>query len=147
VVLVTAATNFCYSTTTDGFGRFAFDLLSPEITLRVRSPGMSRQTPPGLHVDVGGATELAFKLAVAGNKETLTLLQPDYGRSDLRLTRRLDAGDRVKLELIVESFNRDNRRIQITQDGLISNTTQYFETTNAIGISSFPDEQMDAIKL
>jgi len=30
---------------------------------------MSRPTMPGLHVDLGGATELAFKLAVAGNTE------------------------------------------------------------------------------
>jgi hypothetical protein len=34
---------------------------------------MSPQTTPGLHVDVGGTTELAFKLAVAGIKETITV--------------------------------------------------------------------------
>ena len=30
---------------------------------------------------------------------------PDYASTDLRLTRRLYAGDRVKLELMGESFN------------------------------------------
>ncbi len=74
VVLVNAATNFRYSTTTDGFGRFAFELLPPgDYSARAESPGMSPQTTPGLHVDVGGTTELAFKLAVAGAKETITV--------------------------------------------------------------------------
>ena len=74
VVLVNAATNFRYSTTTDGFGRFAFELLPPgDYSARAESPGMSPQTTPGLHVDVGGTTELAFKLAVAGTKETVTV--------------------------------------------------------------------------
>jgi hypothetical protein len=118
-----------------------FRTLSPgDYSARPES-GMSRQTTPGLHVDVDGATELAFKLAVAGNKETLTLLGPDYGTTDLRLTPRLYAGSRVKLELIVESsnlLNRDNQRIQITQDGFISNAVPFVETTNTIGISSFP---------
>ena len=49
-----------------------------------------------------------------------SLLGPDYATTDMRLTRRLYAGDRVKLELMAESFNllnRDNQRVQITQDG------------------------------
>ena len=74
VVLVNAATNFRYSTTTDVIGRFAFELLPPgDYSARAESPGMSPQTTPGLHVDVGGTTELAFKLAVAGTKETVTV--------------------------------------------------------------------------
>ena len=74
IVLVNSATNFRYSTTADGFGRFAFEMLPPgDYSARAESPGMSPQTTPGLHVDVGGTTELAFKLAVAGNKETVTV--------------------------------------------------------------------------
>ena len=56
-----------------------------------------------------------------------SLLGPDYATTDLRLTRRIYAGDRVKLELMAESFNllnRDNKRVQITQDGFVSNAAQ-----------------------
>lgn len=74
VVLVNTATNFRYSTAADITGRFAFDMLPPgDYSARAESPGMSPQTTPGLHVDVGGTTELVFKLAVAGNKETVTV--------------------------------------------------------------------------
>ena len=49
VVLVNAATNFRYSTTTDIFGRFAFELLPPgDYSARAESPGMSPQTTPGM---------------------------------------------------------------------------------------------------
>ena len=74
VVLVNAATNFRYSTTTDVTGRFGFDLLPPgEYSARADAAGMSPQTTPSLHVDLGGMTELVFKLAVAGAKETVTV--------------------------------------------------------------------------
>ncbi len=74
VVLVNAATNFRYSTTSDINGRFAFDLLPPgEYSARADSPGMSPQTTPRLSVDVGGTTELTFKLSVAGASETVTV--------------------------------------------------------------------------
>ena len=74
VVLVNAATNFRYSTTSDVSGRFAFELLPPgEYSARADSPGMSPQTTPRLQVDVGGTTELTFKLAVAGASETVTV--------------------------------------------------------------------------
>lgn len=74
VVLVNAATNFRYSTTTNITGHFAFELLPPgDYSARVESPGMSPQTTPRLHVDVGGTAELEFKLAVAGVKESVTV--------------------------------------------------------------------------
>ena len=74
VVLVNTATNFRYSTTTGVTGRFIFDLLPPgDYSGRVESPGMSPQTTPRLHVDVGGTTDLDFKLAIAGVKETVTV--------------------------------------------------------------------------
>jgi hypothetical protein len=70
-----------------------------------------------------------------------SLLGPDYATTDLRLTRRIYAGDRVKLELMAESFNllnRDNKRVQITQDGFVSNAAQFVQTDKAIGINIFP---------
>ena len=43
IVLVNAATNFRYSTTTDSFGRFAFELLPPgDYSARAESPFFSR---------------------------------------------------------------------------------------------------------
>ena len=38
-----------------------------------------------------------------------SLLSPNYASTDMRLTRRIYAGDRVKLELLAESFNLLNR--------------------------------------
>jgi hypothetical protein len=50
-------------------------------------------------------------------------------------------GDRIKLELMAESFNllnRDNRPVQIAQDGFVSNSAQFVQTTKTIGINIFP---------
>ncbi|HEX4424090.1 MAG TPA: TonB-dependent receptor [Terriglobales bacterium] len=66
---------------------------------------------------------------------------PDYATTDLRLTRRLAVRDRWKLELIGESFNllnRDNKRFQLTSDGLVSNAAQFFQTSKLIGTNYFP---------
>jgi hypothetical protein len=35
-------------------------------------------------------------------------------------------------------LNRDNKGVQITQDGFISNSTQFVQTTNTTGINVFP---------
>ena len=70
-----------------------------------------------------------------------SLVGPDYATTDLRLTRRFQIGERLKLELIAESFNllnRDNQRVQITQDGFITNSAQFVETSNLTGINYFP---------
>ena len=70
-----------------------------------------------------------------------SLVGPDYATTDLRLTRRLYLGDRVKLELVVESFNllnRDNQRVLITPDGFQSNSAQFIQTSKRIGINDFP---------
>lgn len=70
-----------------------------------------------------------------------SLVGPDYATTDLRLTRRILVGDRIKVELMAESFNllnRDNQRVQITQDGFVSNSERFVQTTKAIGINIFP---------
>jgi hypothetical protein len=74
VVLVSTATGFRYSVMTDAEGRFAFELLPPgDYSARAESPGMSPQITPPLHVEVGGTSELDFRLAVAGATETVTV--------------------------------------------------------------------------
>jgi hypothetical protein len=74
VAMVSVATDIRYFSTTDREGRFAFDLLPPGDYLgRVEAPGMSPQVTPRLHVELGGVTQLEFKLAVAGTKETITV--------------------------------------------------------------------------
>ena len=55
--------------------------------------------------------------------------------------RRILLGDKVKLEFMAESFNlgnRDNPRVQITQDGFITNSDQFVQTSKFIGINYFP---------
>ena len=42
---------------------------------------------------------------------------------------------------MAESFNllnRDNKRVQITQDGFVSNAAQFVQTGKTIGINIFP---------
>jgi hypothetical protein len=74
VVFVDAATGFRYSAITGVEGRFSFELLPPgEYSGRAEARGMSPQTTPRLQVDVGGTTELEFKLPVAGAKKTVTV--------------------------------------------------------------------------
>jgi mRNA-degrading endonuclease YafQ of YafQ-DinJ toxin-antitoxin module len=74
VVLVSLSTGFRYSIASDSEGRFVFELLPPgDYSARVTANGMSPQVTPRLQVAVGGTTELEFKLAVAGTKETITV--------------------------------------------------------------------------
>jgi len=70
-----------------------------------------------------------------------SFLGPDYATADARLTRRLYLHDRLKLDLIVESFNllnRDNKLVTVTEDGLMSNTTYFVKISNQLGINYFP---------
>jgi len=74
VTLVNNATGLRYSNSTDLEGRFALQLLPPvDYSGRAESIGMSPQITPTLHVDIGGTLQLAFKLAVAGATETVTV--------------------------------------------------------------------------
>jgi len=70
-----------------------------------------------------------------------SFLGPDYASMDLRLTRRFYVHDRLKLDLIGESFNlfnRDNGLVRITEDGLESDTAYFEKISNSIGINYFP---------
>jgi hypothetical protein len=68
-------------------------------------------------------------------------LGPDYATTDMRLTRRLYVGDRVKLDLVAESFNlfnRDNQRVQLSDDGFLNSAGQFVKIDKTIGINHFP---------
>src|ERR1700674_121318 len=70
-----------------------------------------------------------------------SFLGPDYATTDSRLTRRLYVRDRLKVDLVVESFNllnRDNKRVQVTEDGLQSNVAHFVKIGTQLGINYFP---------
>jgi hypothetical protein len=70
-----------------------------------------------------------------------SFLGPNYATTDSRLTRRLYVHERIKLDLILESFNllnRDNKRVQVTEDGLQSNTAYFIKIGTKLGINYFP---------
>ncbi len=66
---------------------------------------------------------------------------PNYATTDLRVTRRFFVRDKIKLDFIVESFNllnRDNQRVQITEDGFQNTASQFAQVDNSIGVNIFP---------
>jgi hypothetical protein len=74
IVDIQIETGIRYHTATDSAGRFVLDFLPPgEYSARAEAEGLSPQVSPMLRVNVGGVTELAFKLSVAGAKETITV--------------------------------------------------------------------------
>ena len=74
VVLVNSQTGIRYSRTTSANGIYFFDLLAPgEYSARAEASGMSPEISPGLHLEVGGVTQLDFRLTVAGAQETVTV--------------------------------------------------------------------------
>jgi len=74
IALVNNATGFRYQQMSDIEGHFAFQLLPPgEYSARVTSDGMSPQLNDHLEVSVGGATEIEFRLTVAGARESVTV--------------------------------------------------------------------------
>jgi hypothetical protein len=74
IVVVNAATGARYTASSDAEGRFALELLPPgDYSARVVAEGMSPQVTPQLHVDVGGAAELEYRLTVAGAHESVTV--------------------------------------------------------------------------
>jgi hypothetical protein len=67
-------TGIRYFATSDSEGQFSFDLLPPGNYLaRAEAAGMSPQVTPQLHVEVGAATQIEFKLPVAGARENITV--------------------------------------------------------------------------
>ena len=68
------ATGAHYEQTSGHNGQFAFELLPPgDYSARVTAEGMSPQLSPGVHVAIGSASDISFKLAVAGTHESVTV--------------------------------------------------------------------------
>jgi hypothetical protein len=74
-------------------------------------------------------------------------LGPDYGTTDVRITRRLYLRPRYKLELVAEAFNalnRDNQRVTITDDGFTSTATPtLFSWIRPLESNTFPRTTRD----
>lgn len=74
VAIVNTATSARYIAISNQEGRFAIELLpAGDYSLRVEAEGMSPQVTPQLHLSVGGAAELDFRLSVARAQEKLTV--------------------------------------------------------------------------
>ncbi len=74
IVLVNTGMGMRYSTASDAEGRFAFEMLPPgDYSARATAQGMAPQVTPQLHVDVGGTTEIEFRLTLAGAQENVTV--------------------------------------------------------------------------
>jgi hypothetical protein len=66
---------------------------------------------------------------------------PDYATADLRLTRTLFRHERFKLELLAEcfnTFNRENKRVDITDDGFTNSAGQFVFGTQTIAAKVYP---------
>lgn len=66
---------------------------------------------------------------------------PDYATTDLRITRLLKGTERWKLHLVAESFNlfnRDNKRVQTTDDGSLSAAAGFVQTDTLVNNHRYP---------
>jgi outer membrane receptor protein involved in Fe transport len=66
---------------------------------------------------------------------------PDYATTDLRLSRMLYPGDRVKIQVLAEVFNvmnRTNLQVDTTDDGFINNAAQFIPIDQTIAGSHYP---------
>jgi hypothetical protein len=66
---------------------------------------------------------------------------PDYATTDLRISRRVFAGDRFKIDFLAESFNlfnRSNLRVQITDDGFQNGAGSFVLIDKQVGTHYFP---------
>jgi Carboxypeptidase regulatory-like domain/TonB dependent receptor len=68
-----------------------------------------------------------------------TFTGTDYFSTDIRVTRSLRLSDRVRLDLLVESFNvtnRTNKRVQISDDGFFNSAGQFVAySTRPVGMN------------
>jgi hypothetical protein len=68
-------------------------------------------------------------------------LGPDYATTDVRISRRLYLGSNLKLELLAEffnMFNRNNKRVEVTDDAFVHTAGQFVQLDKRIGSNYFP---------
>ena len=68
-------------------------------------------------------------------------LGPNYMTADLRLARRFRFGGRLSLELMAEAFNafnRDNKRLDITDDGFSNSAADFVNYDSVINAHHYP---------
>ncbi|HKI00296.1 MAG TPA: hypothetical protein VJ999_14430 [Candidatus Sulfotelmatobacter sp.] len=66
---------------------------------------------------------------------------PDYATADLRLTRKIRLGERCKIEFMADAFNlfnRDNQRVAITSNGLVTTASMFVPNSVTAGIAPYP---------
>ena len=66
---------------------------------------------------------------------------PNYITTDLRVARRFPLDDRFKLEVLMEAFNlmnRQNLRVDLSEDGFLNTAGQFVAIDKTIGFSHFP---------
>jgi hypothetical protein len=66
---------------------------------------------------------------------------PDYATADLRVTRGFRFRERYKLNLTAESFNlfnRDNKRVAITSNGMIASASTFVQGSVSANIAPYP---------
>ena len=74
IVAIRVETGIRYHSATDSAGRFVMELLPPgQYSARAEAEGLSPQISPVLQVEVGAATNLTFRLKVAGPKEMISV--------------------------------------------------------------------------
>src|SRR6202051_419128 len=116
IVAIRVETGIRYHSATDSAGRFAVDLLPPgEYSARAEAEGMSPQISPVVRVEIGAATQLTFKLKVAGPKETITV-------ADARAIKDLPLNGRrfTDLLLLMPGVTQDPRGLTSGSNGDLS---------------------------
>ena len=66
---------------------------------------------------------------------------PDYFTSDVRLSRQFPISDRTKMELLAECFNftnRDNKRVDVTDDGFVNAAGQFVPYSTTVSGRQYP---------
>jgi hypothetical protein len=66
---------------------------------------------------------------------------PDYSTTDMRLTRKIVVTERIRFELMAESFNlfnRQNKRVDLSDDGFSNNAGTFTQFDQTVGGKRYP---------